>query len=502
MSNDSLLPPVDWGQPAPKPDVSNSKLAPPSDVASGEAPGSSSDTDASTSSRAAPRTKRPRIDSLSAEMPIPVANSRRSGKSSSDTEVHDPAVNRPEVKGGGSFFSAGVVNIQERENVTADKGDDYERATGESLDNTLDIDSWDPAHRLAESYGRFEQEVADAVRTESLVRNDIRAQVLPLLSKAPDAPRGAGHYSVDLSQLRKVQNNVLFNGLTEAADGTSVVFETLPVKMVQIGIGLVNYRGDSGSWGHRIYRRDVRMREGKLVEGAIAILERRAKPSDNGPNLSDLLRRAVMTYGERAVLTYKGNAPWRMGHGNPLPYELLTGSGDPRIIEMSLPVLRALTLQHKKFIFVPSSTKDHLLTTIGNALFPLEYAIVKDFNDYLGGILSGHYRGDAFEDMHTQLREFARDAGSELVMGVFRASAFAPAQVFYAHADHAHEAAVIAMADSMLLDYRGFPMLLDLADRLCAGLFGSEALVRPAVAAFAQVQQGTQYLPERKTRVA
>jgi hypothetical protein len=424
-----------------------------------------------------------------------------------DPTSHDAGVSAPEST---EFSNADAVGAELRARKARSEGtgetraqlgsDEYERATGEPLAQTLNIESWDPAHRLAETYGRFEREIADAVRTERLVRGEIRSQVLPLLSRAPGAPVGAGHYQVTVAQLRDVQNKVLFNGLTQAADGTSVVFETLPVKLVQIGVGLLNYSGDSGTWGHRIYRRDVRMRGGQLVEDAIAILERRARRDENRPTLTELLRRAVMTYGERAVLTYKADAPWRMGHGNPLSYELLTGSGDSRIIEISLPVLQELVLKHKQFVFVPSDTKDELLLTIGNALLPLEYAIVKDFNEYLGGILQGHYRGEGFEAVRGKLADFARAAGSELVMGVFRASAFAPARVFYAHKDHAHEAALIATADAMLVDHRGFPMLLDLADRLCAGLFGNDALVRPAIAGFAQAQEGTQYLPERRTR--
>lgn len=381
--------------------------------------------------------------------------------------------------------------------------DDYERATGETLSATLDIDSWEPAHHLAEAYGRLEREIADAVQAENLVRREVRQQVLPRLAKAQGAPSGAGHYSVTMQQLRDVQNDVLFNGLTQAVDGTSVVFNTLPVKMVQIGIGVVNYQGDSGTWGHRIYRRDVRMRGGNLVEDAIAILERRSRKDDGrGLAITDMLRRAVMTYGERAVLTHKATAPWRVGHGNPLAYELLTGSGDARIIDLSLPVLRDLTLEHKKFVFVPSDTKDELLRTIGNALLPFEYAIVRDFSQYLEGILEGHYRGEAFEEQHERLTEFSMSASTQLVMGVYRASAFAPPQVFYAHKDFAHEAALVAMADSVLVDLRGFPMLLDLADRLCAGMFGNDSLMRPVAAAYAAAQEGTQYMPERQTRLS
>ncbi len=400
-----------------------------------------------------------------------------------------------------SIFADNVVNIEERQ-PEAQEDDEYEHATGETLDSTLDINSWDPARRLADAYGRFEREVAEAVKAEALLRTDIRYQVLPRLPFAPGAPQCAGHFASTLDQIRSVQNKVLFNGLTQAVDGTSVTFETLPLKMVQIGVGLVNYSGDSGTWAHRIYRRDVRMRDGKLVEEALAILEKRGKRAEERANISELLRRAVMTYGERAVLTDKATAPWRMGHGNPLAYELLTGSGDSRIIELSLPLLRRLVIDHKRFLFIPSETKDELLLTIGNALRPLEYAIVKDFNDYLKGILNGHFRGEGFDQALVRLEKFAADVGSALVMGTFKASPYAPARVFYAHHEHAHEAALIAIADSILLDHRGFPMLLDLADRLCAGFFGRETLVRPAMTAFAQTDEASSYLPERQTRVA
>ena len=40
----------------------------------------------------------------------------------------------------------------------------------------------------------------------------------------------------------------------------------------------------------------------------------------------------------------------------------------------------------------------------------------------------------------------------------------APPQLFYAHEDHADIAALVALADSVLQEQRGFPLLIDLAD--------------------------------------
>lgn len=386
-----------------------------------------------------------------------------------------------------------------RDDAAAFAADDYEKVTGERLEQTLDISTWEPAHRLAEKLDQLTEDIFDAMKSEEAVKRRIREEVLPRLAAVPQAPPNAGFYSVEMADLRRVQEQVLFNGLTQAVDGTSVIFDTLPVRVVQIGVGMLNYHGDSGTWGHRIFRRDVRLQDGRLVEDAIAILERRAAEDDDNPqrNVTDMLRRGVMSFGERAVLAHKATAPWRMGHGNPLPWELLTGAGEPRLIGLSLPVLEDLLLNHQRWVFVPGTVKDRLLATIGEALWPLEYAIVQDFGAYLDKTLGGNYRGQPYLEMHHRLRSFKDEAAAKMVMGVFRVSPFAPAQVFYAHADHAHEAAMVAMADAVLIDARGFPMLLDMAERLCAGLFAAETLQRPAAAAYAQ---GMQHRPDAAGR--
>ena len=54
---------------------------------------------------------------------------------------------------------------------------------------------------------------------------------------------------------------------------------------------------------------------------------------------------------------------------------------------------------------------------------------------------------------------------------LYRATRLAPAQLFYAHADHAHLAAHIALADSVLQEQRGFPLLIDLADHVCRSIW-------------------------------
>jgi hypothetical protein len=83
---------------------------------------------------------------------------------------------------------------------------------------------------------------------------------------------------------------------------------------------------------------------------------------------------------------------------------------------------------------------------------------------------------------------------------VYRASRIAPPQIFYAHEDHADIAAHIAIADSVLQEHRGFPLLIDLADNVCRGVFGRDTLEAPIATAYADAGAPLQYLSERQTR--
>ena len=73
---------------------------------------------------------------------------------------------------------------------------------------------------------------------------------------------------------------------------------------------------------------------------------------------------------------------------------------------------------------------------------------------------------------------FTTRLAPQILVGVYRISDELPPHVFYAHTDCVHEAALIAMADSVLQAHSGFPMLLDLADRVCHSTFGEEGFHR------------------------
>jgi len=102
--------------------------------------------------------------------------------------------------------------------------------------------------------------------------------------------------------------------------------------------------------------------------------------------------------------------------------------------------------------------------------------------------------------MVSDLRPFLDEVGEQVIIGTYRATPFAPAQIFYAHRDYAHEAAGIAIADSVHLDHRGFPMLIEVADTLCRGYFGAQTPERPTFAAFGNTDSPFRHFGERSTR--
>ena len=384
-------------------------------------------------------------------------------------------------------------------------GSEYQVAFGETLSNTLNLDTWRPGADLIEMYERLSREIVDAVKQETEIQKQIRGEVFPRLSVRPGAPPGAGVYSVTPRRLEDIHRKLLFNGGVEACDGTVAPFDTLPVTITQIGVCLVSYSGDQGSWVHRIYRRDLRSSGKNPVEEALEILEKRRQrgaidQDNNRDRLTSLAQRGIMAYAERAVLLERSDAVWRMGHGNPTPYELVTGSGMKELLKAGLNLMRRLILDHKKFVFIPSSVSARELLTIGNALQPLEYAIVDTNEGNLARIAAGHYRGDGWGKLSDEVQDFVKECGPKVVIGLYRSSEFSPCQVFYAHVDHAHEAALIAMADSVLQEHRGFPMLIDLADGLCSTIFSAGSFSASIQLAYAEAGEPFRYMSERKTR--
>jgi hypothetical protein len=392
---------------------------------------------------------------------------------------------------------------------------EFRERFGEDLRRALDIDTWLPGEDLATVFDRLDAEVRSAVEREGVILGAIRQHIFPELGSYPAAPRGAGVYNAAPETLARIHRGLLFNGGVEACDGTIQLHDTLPLTIYQVGVCLVSYQGHQGTWGQRLFRRDLRVASDDPAAEMVELLRRRdSRGGLNQPSardtLTELARRGIMAYAERAILLRRSEAVWRMGHGNPAPYELITGSGNLDLMIESTKLIRELVEQHQKFVFVASEPSDRVLLTIGQALRPLEFAIVDTLSEQIERTVEhGHYRQNLTVD-HTWdgrvltadqwIRRFRDVIGPRVVRGVFRATGLAPAQVFYAHEEHAELAAHIALADSILQEHRGFPLLIDLANSVCASVFGRLSLAAPAAQAYANAGAPWRFLSERATR--
>jgi hypothetical protein len=406
--------------------------------------------------------------------------------------------------------AASLTARQEPEPATAA---DFRAGFGEELHQVLDVNTWRLGIDLAQEYPRHAREVREAVEQEDEIHRRIRTEVFPKLMDPASAP-GCGVFAAKMDVLRRIHQGLLFNGGVEACDGTVQVHDTLPLTIYQIGVSLVSYAGDQGTWQQRLYRRDLRHQGGVDLDQVFELLQRRGWRSalnhgTPGDQLGALARKAVMDYAERAILLRNSSAVWRMGHGNPITYELLTGADILELMVTAVNTARELIEVHRKFVFVASEPRELLLLTIGQALPPLHYAIVGTLAERLEGWFhqlrftrecSGNLLWDGEPLPAPQwIPRFIERVASQVVVGLYRASALAPAQLFYAHKDHAHFAAHIVLSDSMFQEERGFPLLIDLAHHVCDSVFGG-SLRHMTETAYAAAGAPWRYFSERTTR--
>jgi len=154
-------------------------------------------------------------------------------------------------------------------------------------------------------------------------------------------------------------------------------------------------------------------------------------------------------------------------------------------------------IAYRQFVFVPSALKDRVLQTLGGALRPLEYAVVYTGETAMRRVVSsGHYGGD----WHSKAEKFVDRNGPKIAVGIYRAGPNSPATPFFAHVERVHEAAHIAMADSLLQEHRGFPLSIDLADAACRAAFGGATFEDAVTSAYQSHGEPSRYFTERQTR--
>ncbi len=370
---------------------------------------------------------------------------------------------------------------------------EYEKA----IEAATDLDTWHDGVDLIKLYPEMKKWVEDGIYNDELGAKQIRSEIIPMIETSPNRIECSGLHKFEPSDIERAHRGLLFNGGVEACDGTMASHDTLPLTTTQIGVCMASYHGQQGSFVHRLFRKDFKIRGEDPMNEALEMLNLRSKRDSIG--YSEHAGRGIMAYAERALLLEKSKARWHMGHGSPVPWELMTGfwASKRDMTDKALDLMRRM-INHKRFVYIPSAPKKLALLSFGNALKPFEYLVLTTYEKELNDLLEdGHIR-DSY--IKKNMQEFVNEVGPQIAIGVYRASPFSPPFVYYAHRDNMQIAALIAMADSTLQQHRGFPMLIDIADKLCQSSFGANTFKSTVQQAYADAGRPFQYSPERDTR--
>jgi hypothetical protein len=376
---------------------------------------------------------------------------------------------------------------------------EVERALGQTVREALDLSNWEEGAGLERLLTRMHDAIARSVLREEGLRAKVRGEVLRRLAEFPDAPAGAGVYRVNEKLTRLARRNLLLAGQVTAADGACVGHDGLAATLVAVGVSLARYDGLLNSWRTTFLRHDYDLRAGDLLQEVRSVLDRRARrdgagnPADRD-QLSYLLRRGLLAAAERKALLERASTRWRMGRGMPAPLELLTGSGSMALLDEALPVLEALLLGQTRWVYLPAGLGSRALSTLAHALQPGELALLQKGKPALEAMVD---RGTYDAARKRRVQAFAARAGEVLVVGGFRASPHAPAQLFVAHAERALEAGVLALADAALQPHQGSPLLLELAALGARTGLEVEAFRGLVESAYARSRAAGLFRPER-----
>lgn len=88
---------------------------------------------------------------------------------------------------------------------------------------SLNLDSWSPGHNFAEFYKQVEVDVQATTQNENFATEIIRRKVIPrIVKKLPADLQQKSSHQFTVSDVEKAHLGLLFNGCTEASDGTIV----------------------------------------------------------------------------------------------------------------------------------------------------------------------------------------------------------------------------------------------------------------------------------------
>ncbi len=259
-------------------------------------------------------------------------------------------------------------------------------------------------------------------------------------------------------QIAKARNALLAGDVC-AIDGTLAKVELMSGVRSQIGIVAVNYHNEKASYV--TYVTEGRYTQYNSAEDVMEILKARKKDKRV---VSDLVLRATMAYWEREHAMHQA-ASWKLIHGELFPFELRSGLGELKALPSSLALFRRLAASPRIGSVV--SDASGIARFLGYALEPYQYLKIERLSTEYDRWLKdeAHFSSDD----EKLFRSFVEDTAINYWKAVYRVGP--RPYVFYAHKNAIDEFARLIMADAEIIRERGFPLLIDYADTICANLF-------------------------------
>ena len=330
-------------------------------------------------------------------------------------------------------------------------GNDEPVDAGPTFDEMVRISEWESMEDfLATADARILGDVQEAVRLRERLRDE-------LLSSAPEIQEQICRVSAERQEWALTQ---LFGGQVCAVDGTLSRSPSISGGRARIGVVATSYSGDRIQ---RVLYVSYRQMCGPITS-AMDYFARLKKVN----RASELLLRAVMAYAERALALQRPEV-WRFVHGELLPFELWAALGRDRPLCSRLELAQRL-IENKHIIAVIEGSQSVELLNAGELLGPGEYLDARDLKAELAAYRRGRQadgRAAHFSAAEgAEFDAFTETFGPDVRVGIFKAGF--KTYVFQAHRDVFHDAAALIIADARCRPLRGFPLLIDYADHICA----------------------------------
>ncbi|KQC09141.1 MAG: hypothetical protein APR62_03105 [Smithella sp. SDB] len=292
----------------------------------------------------------------------------------------------------------------------------------------------------------------------------------------------------------------LLSGNVVAVDGTSANYDLLTVGFqARIGIIAVNYKNQKADYTLYISEPFIPYEKENYEE----IMQYAIKKKKGKVGISSLHITAIMLFKERE-LVIKQPEKYKMIQGDIFPYELKTGQGRLRGLNACLTLGRKI-LNTDNVVAAQTTTTDPAYRLIGNSLDPGEYIEIHDYYEELSSFLLGD--GDDFSvparfnpSDKEAFELFINDAKNKFSVGIFKGLHSNRPYVFYAPKKNLETMVNLLFADSSFQPIRGFPLLLDYADTICARLISGQDFKKQVEAKLARKKILDFEINEKTTR--